>query len=121
MRKVILPLITCLTLLFTFVTFTAQVLADEVVLKIPKYVEKKSTNNKGQHLKVLVLAADEEGNKSHVEKRLAEYIKDFQNRNLKVVQVELWIEGMVESGGVTKLVVSAKGSGGMKIILRPNE
>jgi len=120
MRKAIL-LITWLTLLFAFVTFTAPVLADEVVLKIPKYVEKKSTNNKGQQLKILVLAKDKDDKKEYIEKKLAEFIKEFQKQDLKVDQVELWVEGMVESGGLSKLVLSVKGSGGMKIILRPNK
>ena len=120
MRKAIL-IITWLTLLFAFVTFTSPVFADEVVLKIPKYTEKKSVNNQGKHLQVLFLAEDKDGNKEHVEKKLAEFIKDLQLPDLKVDQVELWVEGMVESGGVTKLVVSAKGSGGMRIILKPSK
>jgi len=120
MRKAI-PLITCLTLLFAFVTFTSPVLADEVVLKIPKYVEKESADNKGQRLKVLILAKDKYKNQSHVEKTLAKFIEVFQKQDYKVEQIELWIEGVVESGSVTKLVMSVQGSGGMKIILRPNK
>ena len=122
MRKAIVPLITCLTLLCAFVTFTSSVLAaDEVVLKIPEFKEEKASNNKGQVFRVLVLAKDKDGNISHIEKKLAEFIKVFQKESLKVAQVELWVEGMVESGGISKLVVSAKGSGGMRIILRPKD
>lgn len=33
--------------------------------------------------------------------------------------IELWICGMMETGGITKLVVSAKGEGGLKVVLRP--
>ena len=37
----------------------------------------------------------------------------------KVDSVELWISGAVETNGVLKLLVSAKGEGGMKITLTP--
>ena len=120
MRKAIL-LTTWLTLLFAFVTFTSPVFAGDVVLKIPEFKEDKATNNQGQHLQVLVLAKDKDGNKSHIEKTLTEFIKGFQLKDLKVAQIELWVEGMVESGKLTKLVVSAQGSGGMKIILVPTK
>lgn len=36
-----------------------------------------------------------------------------------VDSIELWISGVIESSGITKLVVSAKGEGGLKIVLKP--
>lgn len=45
---------------------------------------------------------------------IANWFKQYQ-----VESIELWISGLIESGGVTKLVVSAKGEGGMKVILKP--
>lgn len=36
-----------------------------------------------------------------------------------VESIELWISGMMETGGITKLVVSAKGEGGMRVMLKP--
>jgi len=40
-------------------------------------------------------------------------------RQYQVESIELWISGMMETGGITKLVVSAKGEGGLKVILKP--
>ncbi len=34
--------------------------------------------------------------------------------------IELWISGVIESSGITKFVVNAKGEGGLKIVLKPN-
>ena len=31
----------------------------------------------------------------------------------------LWISGLIETGGITKLVVSAKGEGGLRVMLKP--
>jgi hypothetical protein len=45
---------------------------------------------------------------------IADWFKQYQ-----VESVELWISGLIETGGITKLVVSAKGEGGMKVILKP--
>lgn len=40
-------------------------------------------------------------------------------RHYQVDTIELWISGVMETGGITRLVVSAKGEGGMKIVLKP--
>jgi len=45
---------------------------------------------------------------------IAEWFNDYQ-----VESIELWISGLIESGGITKLVVSAKGEGGLKVVLKP--
>src|SRR5215213_233136 len=45
---------------------------------------------------------------------IADWFKQYQ-----VESIELWISGMMETGGITKLVVSAKGEGGLKVVLKP--
>jgi hypothetical protein len=40
-------------------------------------------------------------------------------KHYQVESIELWISGMMETGGMTKLVVSAKGEGGLKVTLKP--
>ena len=47
---------------------------------------------------------------------ITDWFKSYQ-----VESIEMWISGVVESGGVTKLLVSAKGEGGMKGILKPKQ
>lgn len=37
----------------------------------------------------------------------------------QVDNIELWISGVMETSGITKLVVSAKGEGGLKVVLKP--
>jgi hypothetical protein len=44
----------------------------------------------------------------------ADWFEQYQ-----VESIELWISGMMETGGITKLVVSAKGEGGMRVMLKP--
>jgi len=45
---------------------------------------------------------------------ITEWFKQYQ-----VESIELWISGLVETGGVTRLVVSAKGEGGLRVVLKP--
>jgi hypothetical protein len=45
---------------------------------------------------------------------ISDWFKQYQ-----VESIELWISGLIESGGITKLIVSAKGEGGMKVVLKP--
>ena len=37
----------------------------------------------------------------------------------QVESIELWISGLIESGGALKLVVSAMGEGGIRDVLKP--
>jgi len=45
---------------------------------------------------------------------IADWFKQYQ-----VESIKLWISGMMETGGITRLIVSAKGEGGMRVILKP--
>ena len=45
---------------------------------------------------------------------IADWFKQYQ-----VESIELWISGMMETGGALKLVVSAKGEGGLRVMLKP--
>jgi hypothetical protein len=45
---------------------------------------------------------------------VTDWFKQYQ-----VDTIELWISGVIETGGVTRLVVSAKGEGGLRVILKP--
>ena len=48
------------------------------------------------------------------------FVQKFEGKGYRIEQIELWVEGKAESGGVTKFLVSVEGGGGIKIILRPN-
>src|ERR671933_2518401 len=47
---------------------------------------------------------------------IADWFKQYQ-----VESIELWISGMMQTEGVTKLVLSAKGEGGMRVVLKPKK
>jgi hypothetical protein len=110
-----------LTVVAVSLIFTIPVTADDIKLKIPKFEEEGGTDSKGQRVRVLMAAKDEEGNNEYIEEGLQEFIDKFKVDRYKVTQVELWVEGMVESGSLTKFVISMQGSGGMRIILRPKK
>jgi hypothetical protein len=40
-------------------------------------------------------------------------------RQYQVDSIELWISGVIQTGAIMKLIVSAKGEGGMKVVLKP--
>jgi hypothetical protein len=46
--------------------------------------------------------------------QITEWFKQYQ-----VESIELSISGLIETSGITKLVVSAKGEGGLKVVLKP--
>jgi hypothetical protein len=46
--------------------------------------------------------------------KIMDWFKQYQ-----VDSIELWISGVLETGTITRLVVSAKGEGGMKVVLKP--
>ena len=42
-------------------------------------------------------------------------------KNFQVESIEMSIRGVIETSGITKLVVSAKGEGGIKVVLKPKQ
>lgn len=48
--------------------------------------------------------------------KIEEWFKQFG-----IDSMEVYITGVVETGGITKLLVSAKAEGGIKIVLRPKD
>ncbi|MCP8312323.1 MAG: hypothetical protein L6N95_01220 [Candidatus Methylarchaceae archaeon HK01B] len=49
--------------------------------------------------------------------KVSDIIKWF--KGFKVESVELWIEGGIKEGGITKLFISFEGKGGCKVTLKP--
>ena len=80
----------------------------KIELAFPKYEEGQDefiSKGKGEGLvKHLSTSIDD----------IADWFKQYQ-----VESIELWISGLVETGGVTRLVVSAKGEGGLRVVLKP--
>ena len=79
----------------------------KIELAFPKYEEDSEYISKGKGedvVKHLSTSMD----------AIADWFKQYQ-----VESIELWISGLIEAGGITKLVVSAKGEGGMRVMLKP--
>ena len=66
---------------------------------------------------VRILGTEEKAKEFVVKLRdLVDWFRDF-----RVDSIELWVEGGLESGNLTKLLVSVEGKGGCKITLKPKE
>jgi hypothetical protein len=57
-------------------------------------------------------------------KLLNQFVADIDDivgwfKQYQVESIELWISGGIETGGIIKLAVSAKGEGGLKLTLKP--
>lgn len=84
-----------------------QIKKKKIELAFPKIEEHDEYVSKGGTKELLSLfsaSMDE----------VTEWFKSYQ-----VESIEMWISGIIESGGITKLLVSAKGEGGMKVVLKP--
>jgi hypothetical protein len=81
---------------------------NKIELAFPKYEEENGeyiSKGRGEDLvKHLSTSMDS----------IADWFKQYQ-----VESIELWISGMMETGGAIKLVVSAKGEGGLRVMLKP--
>jgi hypothetical protein len=80
----------------------------KVELAFPKYDEEDQeyiSNGRGEDLiKYLSTSMDEVSNWCH---------------QYQVDSIELSISGAIETGDILRLVVSAKGQGGLKVVLKP--
>ncbi len=47
-------------------------------------------------------------------KKVKDWFKDYD-----VDTIEIYISGVIETDGIMRLVVSAKGEGGLKVVLKP--
>jgi hypothetical protein len=82
----------------------------KIELAFPKYEEE---DNNGEYIS--------KGKGEGLVKHLSTSIDDIADwfKQYQVESIELWISGLVETGGITRLVVSAKGEGGMRVVLKP--
>jgi hypothetical protein len=88
--------------------------------------ENAATNNSEEKTIELALPKfdSEEGAKDAIDgvwERYPTTIDKITNwfKQYQVDSIELWISGVLETGTITRLIVSAKGEGGMKVVLKP--
>ncbi len=79
--------------------------SERIELELPKYDEEDVPKSFG---------TDAIGKFSTSIEEITDWFSKYE-----VDTIELWISGVIESSGITKLVVSAKGEGGLKVVLKP--
>jgi hypothetical protein len=105
-------------LAFFITGFSSICSAGDIKLMFPKIAsdERKSATGKSY----IVFDKNEQfGKNEYVEKGLSEFVKEMESPGYKVDQIELWVEGREESGGITRLFISMEGGKGYRVILRP--
>lgn len=108
--------------LFFFVVLLAAIpsicLAGEVRLMFPKIevAEERSAEEKSW---IVFFKKEQYGKNQYLEIGLSQFVKELESQDYKVDQIELWVEGRTESGGITRLFISMEGERGYKVILRP--
>jgi len=70
----------------------------------PKYDEEETSKAWGDELEKFPVTLQ----------KITDWFKEYE-----VDSIQLSISGAVETGGITKLLVSAKGEGGMTVVLKP--
>ena len=85
----------------------------DVIIVIPNYIEKVDKKS-GDVTYVLA-----KGGKAK-EKTLEALTRELKGSGYRVRGIQIWIKGTVESGSVTKYLMSIDGEAGMKIGLDPS-
>ena len=93
-------------------------MAGEVKLMFPK-IEVTEEQSAGGKTYIVFFQKEQYQKNEYFEMGLSQFVKELENQDYKVDQIELWVEGRAESGGVTRLFVSTDGAKGYKVILRP--
>lgn len=91
--------------------------------------EERETKNKKIELSFPKLQSQEDneyiskgkGGQGEILERFSASVEEVSSwfKQYQVDTIELWISGVIETGGITKLVVSAKGEGGLRVLLKP--
>ena len=101
-----------------FATIPSICLAGEVKLMFPK-IEVTEEQSAGGKTYIVFFQKEQYQKNEYFEMGLSQFVKELENKDYKVDQIELWVEGRSESAGVTRLFISTDGKKGYKVILRP--
>ena len=118
MNKKIFCCLFVLTVLLA--TIPTICMAGEVKLMFPK-IEVTEEQSAGGKTYLVLFQKEQYGKNEYYEMGLSQFTKELENQDYKVDQVELWVEGRVESGGITRFFISTDGQKGYKVILRPRQ
>ena len=115
MKKI--PLMSWILLFMLLTGFPSLGFSGEIKLMIPKFEARKSgiSGTYYGHLH----KAYTSGDRVYSEESLSEFVKEFEDEQYEVERIELWIEGIQESGNITRLFLSLEEKGGCKVVLKP--
>ena len=114
-KKMFYPTVFFMALL---VAIPSICLAGEVRLMFPKIEVTEDRTEEGKTWTVF-FKKEQYGKNQYIEMGLSQFVKELESQDYKVDQIELWVEGRTESGGITRLFISTEGERGYKVILRP--
>jgi len=105
-------------LAFFITGFSSICSAGDIKLMFPKITSEERKSAAGKSFTVFDKREQFRKNE-YVEKGLSEFVKEMESPGYRVDQIELWVEGREESGGITRLFISMEGDKGYRVILRP--
>ncbi len=94
--------------------------AGEIKLMFPAIEVKEERSAEGKSW-IVFFKKEQYGKNEYLEMGLSQFVKELESQDYKVDQIELWVEGRAESGGVTRLFISTEGQKGYKVILKPRQ
>jgi hypothetical protein len=103
-----------------FAAIPSICMAGEVKLMFPK-LEVTEEQSAGGKTYIVMFQKEQYQKNEYFEMGLSQFVRELENQDYKVDQIELWVEGRAESGGITRLFVSTDGKKGYKVILRPRQ
>ena len=91
----------------------------EVKLMFPQMEGKKITSKDNESVH-FYSAKQYRGNTLYLETSLKDFVSVLEQKGYRVDYIELWVEAMETSEGITRLFISPTNTGGCKIYLQPN-
>jgi hypothetical protein len=92
--------------------------AGEVRLMFPNIEVKEERSADGKSW-IVVFKKEQYVKNEYQEVGLSQFVEELGSKDYQVDHIELWVEGRVQSGGVTRLFISTEGQRGYKVILKP--
>ena len=105
-------------LAFFITGFSSICSAGDIRLMFPKITSEERKSSEGKRFTVFDKREQFRKNE-YIEKGLSEFVKEMESPDYRVDQIELWVEGREESGGITRLFISMDGGKGYRVVLRP--
>jgi hypothetical protein len=89
---------------------------DDFRLMVPKFQDAVRTSATTAYY-----VKDQKGaQQAYSESTIREFMRSFEGRRHNIQYIEIMIDGIQETGNITRLFVSSDGTGGVKLIIKPD-